>query len=112
LDRSQAEIVSSLSNFQRVSEVVTLLRHYDLPMLILIALRCRNLVKIRRQIWQYLTVWTHIQPILNGNDLQKLGYQPGPQYRQLLDALLAATLDGEIADRATAEEFLKRHSMG
>ncbi len=110
LDRSQANIISSLPNFQRISQVVQLLRQYDLPLLILIAVRCRGMVIIRRQIWQYLTVWVHIQPILNGNDLRKLGYKPGPQYRQILDNLLVETLDGEITNRATAEAFLGRLS--
>jgi tRNA nucleotidyltransferase (CCA-adding enzyme) len=108
LDRSQANIILTLSNFQRVSQVVQLLKQYDLPMLILIAVRCRGIIPIRRQIWQYLTVWANIQPILNGNDLRQLGYKPGPQYRQILDNLLAATLDGEVIDRSTAEEFVRK----
>ncbi len=108
LDRVQAQIVSSLPTFQRVSQIVQLLEQYDLPMLILIAIRCRNILKTRRKIWQYLTIWSQIQPILNGNDLRELGYKPGPQYRQILDSLLAATLDGEITDRDNAKAFLTR----
>ena len=107
LDRSQTQIISSLPTFDRVSQVVQLLRQFDLSMLILIAVPCREL-NIRRQIWRYLTVWQHVQPPLTGNDLRRLGYKPGPQYRQILDRLLAATLDGEIIDRASAEAFLKR----
>jgi tRNA nucleotidyltransferase (CCA-adding enzyme) len=107
LERSQTQIVCSLPTSDRVSQVVQLLRRFDVAMLILIAVRCRDLT-IRRQIWRYLTVWQHIQPPLTGNDLRRLGYKPGPQYRQILDNLLAATLDGEIIDRASAEEFLKR----
>ncbi len=106
LERSQTQIVSSLPTCDRVSQVVQLLRRFDLAMLILIAVRCRDLT-IRRQIWRYLTVWQHIQPLLTGNDLRRLGYKPGPQYRQILDNLLAATLDGEIIDRASAEAFLR-----
>jgi len=33
-----------------------------------------------------------------------LGYKPGPQYRQILEQLLA-TLDQIISDRAEAETF-------
>ncbi len=106
LDRSQAQIVSSLPTCDRISQVVRLLRQYDLAMLILIAVRYRDL-RMRRQIWRYLTVWVNIQPILTGNDLRQLGYKPGPQYRQILDSLLAATLDGEVTDRASAEEFVR-----
>ena len=107
LDRSQVDIVSSLPTGDRISQVVRLLRQYDLPMLVLVALRCQQL-NLRRQIWRYLTVWVNIQPILNGNDLRQLGYKPGPQYRQILDSLLAATLDGEVTDRNSAEQFVHR----
>lgn len=108
LDQAELLAISLLSNCQRPSQVVRILQQYDLSMLILIALRCRSLVIIRRQIWKYLTVWAHIQPMLNGNDLQRLGYKPGPQYRQILDDLLNATLDGEIRDRSMAEAFLSQ----
>jgi tRNA nucleotidyltransferase (CCA-adding enzyme) len=110
LAQAQTEIVSSLLNSQRVSQVVILLRRYDRSMLISIALRCRNITIVRRQIWKYLTIWMHVQPILNGNDLRELGYKPGPQYRQILDDLLIATLDGEVKDRASAKVFLDRHN--
>ncbi len=109
LDRVQTDITSSLSNFQPVSQVVRLLRQYDLETLILVAVRCRRILPIRRQIWQYLTVWSRIQPMLNGKDLQKLGYKPGPQYRQMLDDLLMATLDRLVIDRSTAEAFMRRN---
>jgi tRNA nucleotidyltransferase (CCA-adding enzyme) len=44
--------------------------------------------------------------MLNGDDLRQLGYKPGPQYRQILESLLAANLDGEVIDRASAEHFV------
>jgi tRNA nucleotidyltransferase (CCA-adding enzyme) len=106
LDRVQADITSSLSNSHPVSQVVKLLRQYDLETLILVAVRCRKILPIRRQIWQYLTVWSRIQPILNGKDLQQMGYKPGQQYRQMLNDLLMATLDNLVIDRSTAEEFI------
>jgi tRNA nucleotidyltransferase (CCA-adding enzyme) len=107
LAQTQAEVRESLPICQRPSQVVQLLRQYDLPMLILIALHSSRV--IRQQIWHYLTIWANVQPILNGNDLKKLGYKPGPQYRQMLDDLLAATLDEEIKNRAEAEIFLAQH---
>jgi tRNA nucleotidyltransferase (CCA-adding enzyme) len=109
LDRSQSQIFAVLPTCDRVSQVVKLLRQYDLQMLILIAVRCDR--SIRRQIWKYLTVWVQIQPLLTGNDLRRLGYKPGSQYRQILDSLLAATLDGEVFDRASAEDFIKSNPI-
>ncbi len=104
LDRAQAEVREALPRCQLTSQVVQQLHRYDLPMLILVALSSPS--SIRRQIWQYLQHWAQVQPPLNGNDLKALGYKPGPQYRQILEQLLAAKLDGVISDRATAVAFL------
>ena len=111
LDLAQTQIVSSLPTCDRISQIVQLLRNYDLQMLILIAIRCRQSIVIRRNIWQYLTVWTQIKTILTGDDLRKLGYKPGPQYRQMLDNLLAATLDGAVSDRVSAEAFIHQNYL-
>jgi tRNA nucleotidyltransferase (CCA-adding enzyme) len=112
LAQSQTEIIAALPLYQLPSQIVKQLRRYDLSTLILLAVQSPRL--IRHQIWQYLTYWANVQPPLNGNDLKTLGYQPGPQYRQILDDLLAATLDGVINAnvaspteiRAAAEAFV------
>jgi tRNA nucleotidyltransferase (CCA-adding enzyme) len=105
LDRVESTIISSLPKFDRVSQVAHLFRQYDLSLLILVAVRCDS-IAIRRQIWQYLTILSHVKPVLNGDDLRRLGYKPGAQYRELLDRLSAATLDGVVTDKASAEAFL------
>ncbi|MHC0062556.1 CBS domain-containing protein [Nostoc sp. UIC 10890] len=107
LASAQTEMMESLPKCESPSQVVQMLQKYDLPMLILIAVQSPR--SLRHQIWEYLTVWANVQPLLNGNDLKKLGYKPGPQYRQILDDLLAATLDEVIKDRNEAEEFLAKH---
>lgn len=107
LAQAQTEILTSLPELNSPSQVVNLLRRYDISMLILIALQSPQ--TIRRQLWHYVTVLRHIQAPLNGNDLRKLGYQPGPLFRQILDELLAATLDGIVHDKTTAEVFLNKN---
>ncbi|MEH2072961.1 MAG: CBS domain-containing protein [Nostoc sp.] len=107
LAQSFSQVMESLPNLQHPSQVVQLLQQYNLSMLILIALQSPR--EIRHQIWKYLTVLANVQPLLNGNDLKKLGYKPGPQYRQILDNVVAATLDRVIKDRAEAEEFLAKY---
>jgi tRNA nucleotidyltransferase (CCA-adding enzyme) len=107
LASAQTQVMESLPKCESPSQVVQLLRKYDLPMLILIALQSPR--SLRHQIWEYLTVLANVQPLLNGNDLKKLGYKPGPQYRQILDDVVAATLDRVIKDRVEAEEFLAQH---
>jgi len=43
---------------------------------------------------------------LSGNDLRRLGYLPGKQFKQILEALLMAALDGELRNRAETEMFV------
>jgi tRNA nucleotidyltransferase (CCA-adding enzyme) len=99
-------ISSQLPQHQHPSQIVHLLKQYDLPLLILVAVRSPR--TIRRQIWQYFTGWSTIKPPIDGNDLKALGYKPGPRFRQILDALTAATLDGVIYSRRDAEAFLSQ----
>jgi len=114
LDQAQTEVEELLPSYQQPSQVVQLLRRYDVPTLILIAIRTHR--DVRRLIWQYFTRWSMIEPPLNGNDLKTLGYKPGPQYRIILDELLAATLDGVIKHSTNSEDlrnwaiaFVKNH---
>jgi len=63
--------------------------------------------EIRDSIEYYLTETRNINPLVNGNDLRKLGYPEGPLYTQILDSTFAAQLDGLIADKGEAVEFVK-----
>lgn len=104
LAQTKVEVMQSLPQCQLPSQITHLLKRQDLPTLILIATQCPP--AIRKPIWQYLDHWIHVKPLLNGDDLKQLGYQPGQQFRLILDDLLAVTLDGVIHNRAEAEVFL------
>jgi tRNA nucleotidyltransferase (CCA-adding enzyme) len=105
LARIEAEINQNLPRCQRRSEIYKFLRQYQNVSLILVAVRSPK--ALRRNIWQYLTQLSQIKSPLDGNDLKALGYKPGPIYKQILDDLLTATLDGQISDRTQAEIFVK-----
>jgi len=107
LAQDQAVVLESLKALKLNSEIVELLRPYKLPTLVLLALQSPRAV--RRKLWQYFSNLADVQAPLNGNDLKQLGYQPGPQYRQILDVLLAATLDRVIHDRTEAIAFLAKN---
>jgi tRNA nucleotidyltransferase (CCA-adding enzyme) len=104
LAQTKAEVIEALPQYQLPSQITHLLQQQDLPTLILIATQSPPV--IRKQIWRYLSYWTHVKPLLNGDDLKQLGYKPGRQFRLILDDLLAATLDGVICNQAEAERFL------
>jgi poly(A) polymerase len=46
--------------------------------------------------------------LLNGDDLIAAGYRPGPRFRQILDAVEDAQLDGQLGSRDAALEYVAR----
>lgn len=50
--------------------------------------------------------------LLTGDDLIALGYRPGPRFGEVLQALEDAQLEGEVADREAALEFVRRQFAG
>ncbi len=51
---------------------------------------------VQARIAAYASDWRGRRPKLSGNDLKAMGVAPGPRYRQLLDRLRWAWIDGEI----------------
>ncbi len=100
----EGAIATSLPSCAKPSQVVGLLQGYDRGLLLLVAVRPST---VRRVIRQYLQAWSQVKPLLNGNDLRDLGYKPGKEFKTILAAVLGATLDGAIRDRAGAIEFIK-----
>lgn len=86
------KLSQTLSECDRPSQIVQQLKIYDPVTLILVGLHSLRLQ--RKLIWHYLTHWSSITPLLDGNDLKALGYKPGKQFKQILEGLLAAQLDG------------------
>jgi tRNA nucleotidyltransferase (CCA-adding enzyme) len=48
----------------------------------------------RKAVSEYLTNSWRIVPVLRGEDLRRMGFRPGPIYREILAALRSARLDG------------------
>jgi tRNA nucleotidyltransferase (CCA-adding enzyme) len=107
LGKIESIIPQELSQLQRRSEIVELLRKYNPIALILLAVRSNK--ENRHKIWLYLMHWSKIQAPLNGNDLKELGYKPGRQYKEILSNLLALFLDGKINDKEEAKTFVIKH---
>jgi poly(A) polymerase len=47
-------------------------------------------------------------PLVTGDDLIALGLKPGPQFKQLLEEVRDAQLNGELADRDAALEWVRQ----
>ncbi|YAI82586.1 MAG: CBS domain-containing protein [cyanobacterium endosymbiont of Rhopalodia sterrenbergii] len=106
LSKVELEIKKKVTKHNKISEITRLFNSYQLPDLILVSVRFPK--QIRRVIWQYITQWSNIQPLLNGNDLKAMGYKPGPKYKIILDRLLNASLDNKIQTKEEAEELVKQ----
>ena len=63
----------------------------------------------KKAISLHVTEWSQLKPETDGNDLEKMGYLPGPLYGTILRCLLNARLDGLVHDRATETAFIKEH---
>ncbi len=100
----EAAIRATLLSCVKPSQVVGLLREYDRGLLLLVGVRSGLGRRVMRQ---YLQVWSQVKPLLNGNDLRDLGYKPGKEFKEILAAVLGATLDGELDGREGAIEFVK-----
>jgi tRNA nucleotidyltransferase (CCA-adding enzyme) len=57
---------------------------------------------------RYLSEWRFVMPQADGEVLRALGLPPGPAYREILGALRAAWLNGEIQTAEQEREMLGR----
>lgn len=107
LAKQEANLLAEFTKALLPSQVVHILETLDQGALLLLS--ARHPRPLGQIIWRYLTCWASVPMLLNGKDLKRLGYPPGPRYRLLLETLRAATLDGVITTSAEAEAFLSLH---
>lgn len=65
---------------------------------------------VKRQVSAYLTTYQHVKPTLTGADLKAMGLKPGPKFKQILDRLLDARLNGEVKTERDEQEMVRRLS--
>jgi tRNA nucleotidyltransferase (CCA-adding enzyme) len=63
---------------------------------------------VRKAIGDFLTTGRQVRPFLRGEDLRGLGIRPGPIYRDILNSLLYARLDGHVQSRDDELRFVRR----
>jgi tRNA nucleotidyltransferase (CCA-adding enzyme) len=64
---------------------------------------------IKKAISLFFTTLNRMKVSLRGKDLLHLGIKPGPLYREILDALLLARLEGKVKTKADELGYVKRH---
>ena len=55
----------------------------------------------------FLTTLRNIRPELKGEDLQKMGYNPGPLYKKIFTAMLDARLERQVKSREDEINFVR-----
>ena len=80
------------------SKIYNLLKEYSSVAVIATRLATDSPL-IKQRLALYLDRLCHIKPALTGNDLVKMGIQPGPTIKDILQKLLEARLDGKVRSR-------------
>ncbi|UFS69854.1 CBS domain-containing protein [Geomonas sp. RF6] len=80
------------------SEIYFFLRSLTVEVLLYLMARSQH-AEVKRAISLYFTKLSGVRPLINGEDLQRLGVQKGPRYRELLDAALSARLNGTVSSK-------------
>ena len=63
---------------------------------------------VKKSISHFFTDLRRMKALLKGRDLEKMGLKPGPVYRQVLEAVLDARLDGAIKSKDDEIEFARQ----
>ncbi len=107
--KSMTEI---LNGFYKISgdnyQIYTLLSPYDTESLLYMMART-NSEKAKRMISVYFTKLKDTKIQLRGKDLTKMGFQPGPIYREIFDSLLEARLNNLVKTREDETQFTEDH---
>ncbi|WP_417913987.1 CBS domain-containing protein [Candidatus Electronema sp. JM] len=85
----------------RPSEIYWLLRGLDNEALLSLMVIARK-KHIQEAVSRYVTTLRDVRPLLTGQDLLELGFQTGPQFKQLLSHALEAQLDGVVSNNEEA----------
>jgi tRNA nucleotidyltransferase (CCA-adding enzyme) len=77
--------------------------------LILYMMAAARQQKVKKAISHFFTKLRRIDITLKGRDLKKMGLEPGPVYRKVLQAVLDARLDGKLKTENDENDFARRY---
>lgn len=96
----------------KYSRIVRLLEPFSLETILYTHAFARS-EKLRGAITRYLTDLRHVKPSITGAVLKQMDIPPGPRYREILNLLRRARLDGVVRNRveeiAWVRRYLDRH---
>lgn len=107
LTRLRARLPVLADPAARPSQVVAALDDIHPVALALLPVVCSD-AQALAAVEQYRREWRHVQPALDGHDLQRLGLRRGMIYRTVLADLRAGRLDGTIHTRDEEVAYVQR----
>jgi tRNA nucleotidyltransferase (CCA-adding enzyme) len=84
------------------------LSNFRVEMLLYMMAVTRN-EDVKKAISVYFTQLRHMTTSIRGKDLKKMGVTPGPVYREILNAVLDARLNGRLKTRTDELNFVKNY---
>jgi hypothetical protein len=90
----------------RNSQIYAILHDYQEPALFLLYVASDSWL-VRQRIELYQRRLKDVAPLVDGHALKAIGVAPGPVYRQIIDRLRIAWLDGEIANEKDEGRLLE-----
>ncbi len=88
------------------SRIHSLLHGYSSPSLLANSL-ATDATTAAEHIELFVNVLCHVQPVLSGEDLKRLGVPAGPRIREILHRLREARLDGRVRSRKDEEAMVR-----
>jgi tRNA nucleotidyltransferase (CCA-adding enzyme) len=83
---------------------------HPLPIEVLLYLMTKtSREQTRKSISLYITKLRSVKIAVTGKDLSEMGYEPGPHYKEILEKVMDARLNGFVTDRDTEREWIVRH---
>jgi tRNA nucleotidyltransferase (CCA-adding enzyme) len=62
--------------------------------------------RVKKSISKYFTQLRPVKILITGQDLKRMGLEPGPIYREILDAVLHARLNGQLKSKNDEIKFV------
>ena len=87
------------------SEIYKGLKRLPNEVILLAMIKTKSRLAMKR-VFNYLNNLQNTSVHLTGKDLIKMGYKPGPHFRNIIGALLTSKLDGTISSREEEKKFV------
>jgi tRNA nucleotidyltransferase (CCA-adding enzyme) len=106
------EIVERLSCTRpmKMSEIAAVVRRIPVEAYTYI-LACSTNDAVKERLKNYLARSRHNKLLINGDDIKNLGFSPGPHFKEALDAVKDARLDGQLQTREEAISFVRQYML-